>query len=91
MLRVIAYDIPSDSRRKKIMNLCRDYGVRRQYSVFLCDLSDENWQRFLQRLIRVIEPDEDSVLIFPLCGKCREEQLALGRGELYVKPDCYVF
>ena len=91
MMRVIAYDIRSDRRRRKILNLCRDYGVRCQYSVFLCDLSEENWQRFLQRLQLAVDPAEDSILIFPLCGKCRGEQIALGQGKLYEKPKYYIF
>jgi len=91
MLRVIAYDIADNRRRRKVSEICRDYGARQQYSVFICDLSEENWKRFLLRLEKAIDPQLDSIAVFPLCRVCRSKQIFLGRGVPYEKPKFYVF
>ena len=40
MLHLIAYDIASDKRLRRVARICEDYGIRVEKSVFECDLSD---------------------------------------------------
>ena len=45
MRYVISYDIESDRTRRKLAKLLEGYGVRIQYSVFECNLTDKRFQK----------------------------------------------
>ena len=47
---VIAYDTPSDRRRRKFAKLLKGYGSRVQWSVFECELRGDQMQQLRQRL-----------------------------------------
>ena len=76
---VVAYDISDPKRLRKVARACEDYGVRRQYSVFLCRTSAADRVRLRSRLYDLIKRDEDQVLFIPVCGKCAAGIEALGR------------
>jgi CRISPR-associated protein Cas2 len=76
---LVAYDICDPKRLRKVATACEDYGVRRQYSVFLCRLSATEFVRLRSRLYDLIHLEEDQVLFIPLCNRCAEGTLALGR------------
>jgi CRISPR-associated protein Cas2 len=76
---VVCYDISDPKRLRKVAQTCEDFGVRRQYSVFLCRLSATELVRLKGRLYDVIDLKEDQVLFIPLCGRCAEGIEALGR------------
>jgi len=63
---VIAYDTPSNSRRRKLAKLLEGYGLRVQWSVFECNLRREQLQQLRQRLERLIVPSDDSVRLWPV-------------------------
>lgn len=65
-LYVIAYDIPSDKRRKKVADLLEGYGKRVQYSVFECILSEKKYLELQHRLRPRLNLEEDSVRMYPL-------------------------
>ncbi|MCT0212415.1 MULTISPECIES: CRISPR-associated endonuclease Cas2 [unclassified Synechococcus] len=65
-LWVIAYDSPSNKRRRKLAKLLEGYGVRVQWSVFECNLRKEEIGTVRQRLTRLIQPDHDSVRLWPV-------------------------
>lgn len=46
MTYVISYDIESNKIRTKLAKLLEGYGVRIQYSVFECSLSDKRFKKF---------------------------------------------
>lgn len=66
LLYVVAYDIPSDKRRKKVSDLLEGYGKRVQYSVFECVLSEQKYAELQQRLRPRLKLEEDSVRFYPL-------------------------
>jgi CRISPR-associated protein Cas2 len=76
---VVAYDIADPKRLRKVARCCEDFGVRKQYSVFLCRLSATDFVRLRSRLYDLIQLDEDQVLFIPLCGKCVNGIEAIGR------------
>jgi CRISPR-associated protein Cas2 len=76
---VVAYDIADPKRLRKVALCCEDFGVRKQYSVFLCRLTATDFVRLRARLYDLIHLEEDQVLFIPLCGKCVQEITALGR------------
>lgn len=69
-LYVIAYDIPSDRRRTKVLKTLRGFGRWTQYSVFECFLNAKELILLHEKLRKQIRPDEDSVRFYPLCQTC---------------------
>jgi CRISPR-associated protein Cas2 len=76
---IVAYDISDPKRLRKVAQTCEDFGVRKQYSVFLCRLSATDFVRLKSRLYDLIHLQEDQVLFIPLCGKCVSAIEAIGR------------
>jgi CRISPR-associated protein Cas2 len=76
---IVAYDISDPKRLKKVATACEDFGVRKQYSVFLCRLSATDFVRLRSRLYDLIHLEKDQVLFIPICGKCVRQIEALGR------------
>lgn len=76
---IVAYDVADPKRLRKVATACEDYGVRKQYSVFLCRLSATDFVRLRSRLYDLIHLEEDQVLFIPLCGKCVRTIEAIGR------------
>lgn len=78
-LWVIAYDTPSNRRRRKFAQLLEGYGLRVQWSVFECELRSEQLQRLRQRLERLIVDAEDSVRFWPVPERSSQQVIHLGR------------
>ncbi len=91
MLRLIAYDIHSEKRLRKIAKICLDYGIRAQFSVFECDLEEKHAQRFWERIMECIDPGEDSVMMLPVCESCVKNIRIGGKAYVYEKPKVYLF
>ena len=69
-ISLVCYDITSDKLRRKIDKAMKDFGVRLQFSVFLCRLDAEGMDRCRDKLNKVLalypmekEPG-DSLIIF---------------------------
>ena len=69
-LYVVAYDIPSDRRRTKVHKTLCGFGQWTQYSLFECYLAEKERLTLRQKLDRILEPKEDSVRFYRLCGAC---------------------
>jgi CRISPR-associated protein Cas2 len=76
---IVAYDISDPKRLRKVARCCEDFGMRKQFSVFLCRLSATDFVRMRSRLYDLIVLDEDQVLFIPVCGKCVNAIEAIGR------------
>ena len=70
MFYVISYDIPDDQRRNQLAKVLKGVGTRVQYSVFEAHLSGRQYARLQSAVSRVIDPSEDSVRYYRLCGAC---------------------
>lgn len=66
LLYLITYDIPCNKRRKKVSDILEGYGTRVQYSVFECVLPTVKYTELKKRLKPRINPDEDSIRLYPL-------------------------
>ncbi len=76
---LISYDVPEDKRRTKIHKILKSYGQWMQYSVFECtDLTDTQYAKLRSRLGKVIKPEADSILFFPLCACCQAKIERIG-------------
>jgi CRISPR-associated protein Cas2 len=76
---IVAYDICDPKRLRRVATACEDYGVRRQYSVFLCRLTATDLVRLKSRLYDLVHLEQDQVLFIPLCAKCVCGIEAIGR------------
>lgn len=63
---LIAYDIPNDKRRTKLAKSLSTYGDRVQYSVFVVDISPARLIKLKDKLVEIIEAEEDSIMICDL-------------------------
>ena len=83
MLYLIAYDVstttPEGRRRlRRVAQACKDYGQRVQKSLFECLVAPEQWVPLHQSLLSIINPDEDSLRIYPLNELVRREIIHVG-------------
>lgn len=72
---LISYDVAMDDggqkRLRHIAKHCQDYGVRVQYSVFECDIMPDQWVVLKDKLLKVYDPDKDSLRFYHLGSKWR--------------------
>lgn len=66
---LVGYDVRDDRRLRKTERRLRGYGVRLQYSLFRCRLTEREVERLRYELSRILK-DEDDVLIVGLCQRC---------------------
>lgn len=78
MYFVVSYDIPEDKRRTKIHKVLKSYGQWVQLSVFECQLTDAQYAKLRSRLSKLIQPNQDSVRFYFLCGCCQGKIERLG-------------
>jgi CRISPR-associated protein Cas2 len=76
---MVAYDISDPKRLKKVATACEDFGIRYQYSVFLCRLSATDFVKLRSRLYDLIDLQQDQVLFIPMCAKCVPQIESMGR------------
>jgi len=95
VIYVITYDIKfnriNDKKAVRRLNnlsrLLQDYGLRRQKSLFECDLDHNKLQELKKAIRQVIDTNVDSVRIYPLCDKCLKKTIIQGIGEIIeIKP-----
>lgn len=77
-LYIVAYDIPNDRRRARIHKTLCGFGAWTQYSLFECYLDARELVRLHAKLDDLINPDEDSVRIYPLCQACQKAVETIG-------------
>lgn len=87
---VASYDISDQKRLEKVGKVMKNYGERVLKSVFECNI--ERWRFSLLKLEidEIIDPIEDSVRYYILCGKCLKEVEYSGKGESFQKDEEYL-
>lgn len=60
---IIAYDISDNKRRYRVHRVMKAWGLAAQYSVFDCELSDNDARNLFQHLSQLIDPTEDSLML----------------------------
>ncbi len=88
---VVCYDSSDDARRNRLVNILLDYGQRVQESVFWVEAEDDLAERIRERLGRVIDVDEDSLWIIPLCAACTKKLVVMGKNKRPEVPEYYIF
>jgi len=80
---VASYDISDPKRLAKVARAMKRYGERVLKSVFECNLDKFKFVEMKGEIDLIIEPVEDSVRYYVLCGKCLKEVEYSGKGELF--------
>lgn len=65
MLRVLCYDVTSDSRRRKVAQTLEDRASRVQYSVFETRLTDAALLRLVREIEKLLGPG-DSLRVYTI-------------------------
>ncbi|WP_435925827.1 CRISPR-associated endonuclease Cas2 [Paenibacillus sp. DYY-L-2] len=71
MLVLITYDVSTMSsegqrRLRQVSKVCQNYGQRVQHSVFECVVDATQYVVLKQKLIDIIDPEEDSLRFYQL-------------------------
>ena len=69
---IVAYDIRDPKRLRYVHKTAKQFGYSLQYSVFVCDLSEQELIRFRWAMGDVIHDDIDEVVIIDI-GDARNE------------------
>lgn len=82
---LIAYDIgtatPAGQRRlAEVAKVCESFGIRVQYSVFECRLSETMLATLTVNLLAIMHPKEDSIRIYRFPGNLADSVAQLGSG-----------
>jgi CRISPR-associated protein Cas2 len=81
MLTWVVYDISKDRTRNRVARRCLDFGLYRvQKSVFLGDLQSNRVEEILLFSRELLDPETDSVYIFPMCREDFERVRIVGQG-----------
>ena len=76
------YDIRDPARLRRVQKIAVDFGERLQYSVYVCDLTQQELVRLRALLRTAMNLDVDSVSIFdlgPASGRVNRRAEHLGR------------
>ncbi|SDJ37640.1 CRISPR-associated endonuclease Cas2 [Proteiniclasticum ruminis] len=71
MLVLITYDVAVTSsggakRLRRVAKECKNYGLRVQYSVFECNVDAAQLELFKNKLINIIDQEQDSIRFYIL-------------------------
>ena len=90
MLTIVAYDISQPRRLSRVAKVCEDYGVRVQYSIFECRLTEEEFNNFWLALLEEIDEDEDRLVAYKLDARNAKETVTAGTMVCAEKALCYL-
>lgn len=67
---VVAYDVADDRRRSHVVKLLEKAGVRINFSVFECLLTDTQFTKLQKEISQKIKAKKDIVVYYPICIDC---------------------
>ena len=88
MLVLITYDVATETpggqrRLRRVAKVCQNYGQRVQKSVFECLVDPTQWAVLRDRLVKEIDPDEDSLRFYFLGKNWKPRVEHVGAGDTY--------
>jgi CRISPR-associated protein Cas2 len=92
MMVVVSYDVstiePAGRRRlARVAKVCKNNGQRVQYSVFECSVDPARWAFFRDRLIKEINPEQDSLRFYFLGANWKRRMEHVGAKKGYDLED----
>ncbi len=91
MMVLVAYDVSvvtegGQKRLRKISEVCVDYGIRVQNSVFECEVTPAQWVELRVKLLDIFNPETDSLRFYFLGAKWQRKVEHVG-----AKPSLDIF
>ena len=86
---ITSYDIHDNKRLSLVAKIMKDYGERVLKSVFECNIGEEQFTKMRERVDAVIDPVEDSVRFYKVCGKCVKNVEVIGLGSAFVQDEAF--
>jgi CRISPR-associated protein Cas2 len=90
MFYIVAYDLPDTKRRTRLFKAMKGFGTHTQYSVFECELDEDEHAKMLRTIRRIVDESEDDVKIYRLCHACLRTVEVVGVGRTAIEPECIV-
>jgi CRISPR-associated protein Cas2 len=90
MLNIVAYDIADPKRLSHVAKVCEDYGLRVQYSIFECNLTEDEFDTFWLRLLDEIDEKEDRIVAYRVDAKSAQRTMTAGTMVCAEKVVCYL-
>lgn len=87
MTWICCYDVRSARRRSRLHKLLRGWLRPVQQSVFEGDLSPKDRKALSTLILREIDPERDTVRLYPLCERCHDRVVLLGVSVVVPAPD----
>ena len=84
---LVSYDVATTSkggtrRLRRIAKVCTDYGQRVQFSVFECVVDPAQWTLMRQKLIKIIDEEQDSLRFYFLGANWKHRVEHVGAKEV---------
>ncbi len=84
---LVSYDVATTSkggtrRLRRIAKVCTDYGQRVQFSVFECIVDPAQWTLMRQKLIKIIDEEQDSLRFYFLGANWKHRVEHVGAKEV---------
>lgn len=83
---ILAYDTPCNRRRRHFAKIALGYTQRIQKSVYEADLTDVQARIMTKALMRIADPVEDDIRIYPQCSRCAAMCSMLGKAMPIASP-----
>ncbi len=88
---LVCYDVNTEEREgrrrlRNVANACKSLGQRVQKSIFECRINEMQYQAFLAKLEKIIDPKTDSLRLYRLRAP-REDNLDVLGNDTYVDFD----
>lgn len=88
MMTLVSYDVSTGdkmgrTRLRKVAKACLDYGQRVQNSVFEIDVDYGTFLKLKDKLIKLINPEQDSLRIYYLGNNWKDRIEHIGAKETY--------
>lgn len=96
MLVVVAYDVNTEtkegrSRLRRAAKVCVNFGQRVQNSVFECQLDPVQFFEVKTKLLKIIDPQKDSIRFYNLGNKYKTKIEQYGAKQSYMPDDLMMF
>lgn len=75
---LVCYDVSNPRRLQRMGKRMEGYGVRIQYSIFMCLLDSSGMRSLKDMIARTLNGEEDSVVILPVCSRCEASREEIG-------------
>lgn len=87
MMVVVSYDVSTidaegRKRLRKVAEVCLNYGLRVQNSVFECNIDWAHWESFKSKLLGIYSADEDRLRFYFLGSNWKRRVEHHGKGEI---------